>query len=346
MRPSRAARIHVLAVLMLLFSVDLCAAQSVLVETAAVRQETFGETITAYGSIRQDPATEFSVSVPRAGLIRRMYARPGRTVTAGTPLFELETAPEVAAQYAQALSALTYSAEDLAHVKRLFAEQMATRDQVAAAEKALSDARQQLKDYQAKGENVTVETVRATRPGIVIKLAAAPGDRVPPDATILTLADRSKLLAILGVEPADIGRVHVDAEVQVAPVWSKSDGTTGQVDEISAIVDPTTGLVNVAVRLPTDGAAWPIIGMPVAGDIQLAKVMALSVPHAALLREGANVFVFRVKDGKAEKAVVELIGRRDGTAFVQGPLSSGDTVVTKGVVGLADGVAVRVAGRQ
>lgn len=339
----RTSKPYLFAMLLLFGTTGLAAAQSVLVETAEVRQEMFAETITAYGTIRPDPATEFSISVPRSGLIRRMFARPGQTVTTGTPLFELETAPEVATQYAQATTSLTYATENLAHVKRLFAQQMATRDQVAAAQKALTDAREQLKGYQAKGENVMVETVSATQSGIVIKLTAAPGDRVPPDTTILTLADRSKLLAILGVEPMDIGRVHVDAEAQVMPVWSTGDGTTGQVDEVAAVVDPTTGLVNVAVRLPTDEKPWPIIGMPVAGKVQLTKVIALSVPHAALLREGANTFVFRVKDNTAEKVPVDLIGDRDRTAFVQGPLSPGDTVVVKGVIGLADGVAVRVA---
>ena len=71
---------------------------------------------------------------------------------------------------------------------------------------------------------------------------------------------------------------------------------------------------------------------------------ALVVPEQSLVPQGEEQFVFKVVDGKAVRAKVEVGQRRDGKAEVVQGVGPDDTVVTAGQLKLRDGVPVRVAG--
>jgi membrane fusion protein (multidrug efflux system) len=71
---------------------------------------------------------------------------------------------------------------------------------------------------------------------------------------------------------------------------------------------------------------------------------ALVVPEQALVPLGEEQFVFKVVDGKALRAKVEVGQRRDGKAEVVQGVGPDDTIVTAGQLKLRDGVAVRIAG--
>ncbi len=72
---------------------------------------------------------------------------------------------------------------------------------------------------------------------------------------------------------------------------------------------------------------------------------ALVVPEQALVPQGTDQFVFRVVDGKAVRAKVELGQRRTGKVEIRSGVGAGDLVVTAGQVRLRDGVPVAIANR-
>jgi len=71
---------------------------------------------------------------------------------------------------------------------------------------------------------------------------------------------------------------------------------------------------------------------------------ALTVPEEALVPVGADQFVYRVADGKAQRVKIRAGVRRAGTVEVVEGLARGDTVVTAGQLKLRDGVQVVVSG--
>jgi membrane fusion protein (multidrug efflux system) len=71
---------------------------------------------------------------------------------------------------------------------------------------------------------------------------------------------------------------------------------------------------------------------------------ALTVPEEALVPVGADQFVFRIADGKAQRVKVRVGVRRAGAVEVVEGLVAGDTVVIAGQLKLRDGVQVVVGG--
>jgi multidrug efflux pump subunit AcrA (membrane-fusion protein) len=69
---------------------------------------------------------------------------------------------------------------------------------------------------------------------------------------------------------------------------------------------------------------------------------ALLIPKEALVYELAGRFVYRIKDGKAERVAVELGTEMDDRVEVRSGLSAGDEVVTDGRFRIRNGSPVRV----
>ena len=67
------------------------------------------------------------------------------------------------------------------------------------------------------------------------------------------------------------------------------------------------------------------------------------VPEQALVPQGEDQFVFKVVDGKVQRARVEIGQRREGKVEVLRGLVPADMVVTAGHLKIRDGTAVRVA---
>ena len=70
---------------------------------------------------------------------------------------------------------------------------------------------------------------------------------------------------------------------------------------------------------------------------------ALVVPEQAIVPQGDEQFVFRVVDGKAIRAKVDVGQRRDGVVEVVKGLAPADMVVTAGQLKIRDGTPVTVA---
>jgi membrane fusion protein (multidrug efflux system) len=74
----------------------------------------------------------------------------------------------------------------------------------------------------------------------------------------------------------------------------------------------------------------------------LAERDSALVPEEALVPSGGEQFVYRIRDGKAERVQVTPGIRRDAQVEIVKGLAAGDLVVTAGQLRLKDGAAVRV----
>jgi len=84
-------------------------------------------------------------------------------------------------------------------------------------------------------------------------------------------------------------------------------------------------------------------GMLMEAQIQMVKYNAnFIVPKESIITEGSDQFIYRIKEGVAEKVPVETGQSRGVLAQINGPLKEGDLLVIKGQTYLQKGTAVNV----
>lgn len=319
--------------------------QSVLVQTTTLTRHTLSASVTAYGRVQPDPDHLTSITLPRAGLVSRVWVRLGQRVSKDQPLLELATAPTARMEYQQAQAAVDFAQGKLAQMQSLFKQKLATRDQVADARRNLSDARSRLEAQRKLGTGQSSEVIRAPFTGIITQLPITQGQRVQADTSAMLLASGNDLVVPLGVEQEDITQVHAGLTVMLSPVFRSDVRMSAQVSEVHAMVDPKTRLVDVFVHIPKQEASALVLGETVRGIIQLRSTQVPAVPRSAVLRDDHGAYLFVVRGGKAQRVNVTTGLEQGKLVEVNGALQDGDKVVTVGNYELGDGMAVREAGQ-
>ncbi len=320
---------------------DQAGASSVLVETRPVVKQDVSDTLAAFGVLDPEPDRVLSLSLPHAGLINRVWVRLGQRVRSGDKLLEVETAPDARMQYLQAQSAVNYARREVDRQQRLLGEQLATKAQLDAAKKSLKDAQTRLDALRKQGMGNARDTLRAPVDGIVTRLDVSQGQRVQAETTALLVASEKHLVARLGVEPEDLDRVKAGTPVTITSVFVPGVRVDSAVQEVHAMVDPKTHLVEVLVPVPEKQADHLVLGSRVRGQIRLASRTALVVPYSAVLGGPSGTYVYRVEHGIAHRINVKAGAAAGEMIEVQGPLHPGDAIVVSGNYELADGMAVR-----
>ncbi|MEQ8344921.1 MAG: efflux RND transporter periplasmic adaptor subunit [Sneathiellaceae bacterium] len=316
------------------------------VQTATAEADTYNEDLKVFGQVLPNPKEIVTVSTVVAGRVTRINVYPGERIVKGAEVVRIETAPDTESQVAQSENAVRYATEALAHVQKLFREKLATRDQLAAVQRDLDDARSKLEALSAIGANKEAQTLSAPSDGLVLSLGVKVGDQVAARQAIADLMNPSSLIVELGLEPGDASRLVVGDPVSVQPIEALENSKAPRIDtaisSISGILDPQTLLVPATVLL--DGAASNgfFVNQKVRGAIRVSKQSAIRVPRDALVYEGSGPVVFVTSDGKAEKRTVEVVGMTDRYIYLSDGLRAGESVITGGLIGLADGAQVKV----
>lgn len=313
-----------------------------LVQMTTAKQATLHPEVPAYGTVIPDPDGQVTLAIPRDGIITGVSVRSGQLVKAGDPIVTIETAPGAVAIYQQAQSALAFAGRDLSHTKALYAQQLATKSQLANAQKAYADAQAQVAAQVKIGASKSGEVLRANAPGIVTKLSVSPGDRVAANTVIASIAARDRLLVNLGLEPQDALQASVGGKVWLRSPQRKSINFAGQIQSVDAMMDPASRLVNAVVGVPQAVAGKLVLGMVLQGEVQLPSAKGIAVPHSALMTDRKGNYVFVVKKGVAYRRNVKITLETDEQALIAQGISAGDHVVSAGNAGLINGTHVRV----
>lgn len=320
-------------------------APSVLVTTQSPRQGSLPRTVTAYGTLEAAPgAGSETLSVLRPGRVTQLQVRQGEAVRRGQALLTIAADPAALASYKQAASALTLARTQRQHAAQMLAQHLATRDQLATAEKALADAQSALDALDRGGGGSAQQILTAPFDGIVSALLAAPGARVAAQTPLLTIAQANKLVASVGVEPRMRDQVVTGQPASVEPLYA-SWAQQGRVASVSAMLDPTTRLVPVLIDPAPDGpaASGLLPGSPVRATLQVGTMTGWLAPRDAVLVDEKSAYVFQVEAGKAVRVDVRVVGMAGPTTVVAGPLEPSRPLVASGNYQLQDGMALRTA---
>ncbi len=313
------------------------------VTTAVAAQGSLSPTAIAYGTVVSSPAHTRIIVMPHEGTIESVDVHDGDAVRSGQAIVTIAIAPAAAAQYAQARSALDFAQQDLARVERLFAEKLATNDQLGTARKALSDAQAQLDQLNKTGADRAQDTLRAPFDGVVTALSVNPGDRPQVGAALATLASQSDVIVQLGLEPEDAARLKPGAPVELIPPQDGVDKISGKLASVGSAIDGTSHLVKAVADIPAAESARATLGQTLVAHVALPARQGIVIPRGALLEDADGPYVFTVVNGKAHRQAIQIAVETDEQALIDKGLAAGARVIVTGNGALEDGVAVQEA---
>jgi len=318
-------------------------APSVLIETAAPREQVLKRTVQGYGIVATSEDAVIGVSFLHPGQISRLRVRPGEVVKAGEVLLELSTDPSATLGYQTAVAALDFAKRDLARTKTLLAQHLATNAQLAAAQKAVEDAIAAVEVQRKLGNDRNTEVITAPFNGYVTALTVALGDRVQPNTTVLKLAPTDRVQVTVGLQPEDAARVQAGMAAEVVPVFTPDSRLSGVVRGATGTINAATKRVDVWVELLA--AEQELVpGTAVSVEIVLEQHIGWVVPRDAVLRDGKGDYIFQVTGSKAERVPVKTGIETDKYTEIIGHIDTRRPIVTVGNYELQDGMAVREGG--
>jgi membrane fusion protein (multidrug efflux system) len=316
---------------------------SVLIETAAPREQILKRTVQGYGTVATSEDAVIGVSFLHPGQISRLRVRPGEVVKAGDVLLELSTDPSATLGYQTAVAALDFAKGDLARTNTLLAQHLATNAQLAAAQKAVEDAMAAVEVQRKLGNDRNKEVINAPFNGYVIALTVALGDRVQPSTTVLKLARTDRVQITVGLQPEDAARVQTGMAAEVVPVFTPDNRLSGVVRGATGTINPATKRLDVWVELVAAEREL-VPGTAVSVEIVLDQHTGWVVPRDAVLHDGKGDYIFQVNGSKAERVPVKTGIETDKYTEITSHIDIKRSIVTVGNYELQDGMAVRESG--
>ena len=322
----------------------------VAVTTAKPVQQTFHDTIEAWGTAVGDPRRTRAVSFAHGGQIIGVQVVAGQNVTRGQTLLTITPDPATRSAFQQAQSALTLARGELRRTEQLAAQRLATQSQLATARKALVDAQTAFEAQRELGGGAAQETVSAPADGVVTALSVGLGERIAANAPLLGFTPAHALIAQLGVQPEDAASLRPGMPVQLHDVYGTAAVLVGTLTMVGQSVDPQTHLLPAQVDFSADAGTTLMAGAVLKARIRTADFIAWAVPRAAVLHDEHGDYLFQfergqVEHGHAKRVDVKLLGPDGDTVGVQGPLDASARVIVLGAYELDDGQAVQESTR-
>jgi len=317
-----------------------------------VRVEPLARQITISGTL--NPATQAVVKSTISGELRQVNVREGDTVSQGSVVAEVDTADArsrldaARADQAERRARLTIAERNrdtnLTLLKQNFISQNAF-DQLNSTQQA-SEAAVRWADAQVELASKAVEDARVRAPmsGTVAKRYVNPGERVLPDAPLLTIVDLSRMELEATVTSSDVAAVSTGQPVSFHVDGFGARAFTGRVQRINPVAEPGSRAIKVFVAVNNPGGVLRG-GMFAEGAMALAgSVRKPAIPQSAVFEEAGQSYVFALDSGKVAKKNVR-IGVRDeltGMVAVDSGLNEGQVVVRVRMPGLKEGALVMV----
>jgi membrane fusion protein, multidrug efflux system len=307
------------------------------VEVGKAQILSMAEEVTATGNLRARESVVLRSEI--AGRIVQLGFGDGTAVKKGAVLISLDAAlPQAELEQVRAEMGLAKSnfqrTQDLAQ-KNFVSER--ARDEAAANLKVV-EARLQL--AQAR---LARSQIRAPFNGVMGLRNVSVGDYVREGADIALMEDNAVMKVDLRLPEKLLGRVKVGQKIDLKFDAFPNQNFPAQILALDVTVD-SNGRSVIARSSVVNQRSVLRTGMFARGNVILeSRPQAIVVPEEAIVPIGADVFVFKVGEGKAQRVKIKTGLRKDGKVEVTEGLVDGDVVVTAGQIKLrGEGGDVRV----
>jgi multidrug efflux system membrane fusion protein len=307
-----------------------------------------------------DPFNSVAIKSRVDGQIMAIRFEEGQTVKAGDVLFEIDPRP-YAAQVAQAEAALAKdkallaNAEaDLQRFQALSVKEYATRQSVDTQKALVAQVTAQIDADQAQIDAAKLQLGYAT---IRAPIGGRLGRRLVDIGNFILASDSKPLITLTQIQPIAVTmnvpqdvlpQIQARMAAATLPVEARSADDhalleTGKLALIGDTIDKTSGTIPLkAVFDNTDLKLWP--GQFINARLVLNTLPdVVVVPEAAVLVGPDGLIAYVVKpDSTVSLRRVEAGVKAHGLMQITKGIAPGDTVVTDGQDGIADGSAVTV----
>jgi membrane fusion protein (multidrug efflux system) len=314
--------------------------QPPLVKAEPASSMRFVDRIEAVGSAVANE--QVTLASPVTERIVRLNFDDGSFVRAGQVVAVLQQGQE-SAQLAEVQARVRQAEQQLARVTQLKDRGFATRADYDVQIAAAAAARAQAQQVRAQvGDRV----ITAPFSGWVSLRNISAGAVVNQGTPIATISDVSTIKLDFPVPETMLSTIRPGQAIEAVSAAWPDQPFRGVIHTIDPVVDPQTRAVTARARIPNpDRRLRP--GMMLTVNIENAPRMSLSVPELAVVGEGERRFVFILAEGnKARRTEVRTGLRSGGRIEILAGLQPGQRVITEGVVKVADGMTVRLAGTE
>lgn len=312
---------------------------SVQVETIMPVRGRLPDVVVAFGTAGPALDGTMTVSLQSQGRVSRFMVTAGEAVIAGQPLLDFAVSQAALGSFRQAETALSTARIERGRLEQLRVQQLATKDQVTQAEKAIADAQNQLDTLTRSGAGKADLTIKAPFDGVVSSIPIVQGDTVAPGAPMMTLMRADGLVVTVGIEPSARARVKRAAPATITPLTGGGPPVAGKVVRIDGLLNPKTHLVDADIAT----GAHLLPGAAFRASITVGDFSGFIVPRDSVSTDSSGAHCFQVVGGKARRVAVTVVGSNDESSVVVGPIAPAQPLVIVGNHQLADGMAVRVA---
>lgn len=289
------------------------------------------------------PLTQAVVKATVAGQIRNVLVREGVAVKQGDVVAELDTADlrtrldaalaDQAERRARLAIAERSRDTNQALLKQNFISQSAFDQSLNTYQGSEAAVRWSDAQVQLAKKAIDDAVVRAPISGTVAKRMVNGGERVMPDAPLVTIVDLSRLELEASVPASDIASIALGQKVRFTVDGYGERMFDGKVERINPVADAGSRAIKLFVAVPNAGGVLKG-GMFAQGRITLSQSQPVAVvPATALFEEAGQSYVFTVEAGKLAKKPVGLGARDEANGLVE---------VTSGLAQGADVVRVRM----
>jgi membrane fusion protein (multidrug efflux system) len=313
------------------------APQAVTVEAARVVRAALPQVITAVGSLRSDESVTLRPEV--AGRIATIGFAEGQRVQKGALLVRLDpTVNEAEVKQARANMTLAKSKYDRAVdlAKSNFISGQA-RDEAESNMKVADAALAVAEAKLAKME------IKAPFSGIIGLRQVSVGDYVKEGADLVNLEAVDPLKVDFRVPEIYLKQVRAGQALEIALDAIPGRTYAGRVFAINPLVDAAGRAIVIRAQVSNPDTSLRPGMFARVRLITEERRDALVVPEQALVPFGSEQFVFRVVDGKAQRARVEIGQRGDGKVEIRQGVGPEDVIVVAGQLKLRDGVPVTLS---
>lgn len=295
-----------------------------------------------------EPAEVTKVGPKTAGLVLSIAVEEGQKVLKGDLLATLDTSgqDDALAAAAAALSAAksqadsankayTYANDQHNNIRTLFDAGAATQAQVDEsklrldiAKNDLNSARELVRQAEAdlafRQQGVAEVTLTSPKDGYVTMLPIQAGEMVAPGTPIAVLKSKESIMKFY-VPDSFAAFLKIDMPLMIETQTDAAESVT----EIAATltkIDDTSDPVTRTIAVEASTEATLLAGVPMTASIEIEKRLAIWVPIDAIL-SSEHDYVYLVKDGKATKTAITIVGYHGFEAAISG-ITEGDIVIT------------------
>lgn len=280
-----------------------------------------------------------SVAPQGSGKLTQVLIQSGATVQVGQVIAKLDnSAEQIALDKAQI--AFDDAKQTLDRNAALVKSNSVSAAQVQAVELQSQQAELSLRSAQ---RDLADREIVAPISGVVGILDVTAGSDVTPQTVIARIEDSSVLRVDFWLPERLSGAVAAGDTVQMVPVSRPQDTYSAQIAALDNQIDAASGTFRVQALVDNaKGTLRP--GMALTVSLRMKGDRFVAVDPLSVQWGSDGAYVWRVVDGKADKAMVRIMQRNTEAVLVAGDVAEGDQVISEGLDGLRVGGDVKIFG--